>query len=48
MENNNKEIFENLKKFFASDMKMKENLLNISPKEIDDYNEESRIELVLE
>lgn len=44
MENNNREIFENLKKFFASDMKMKENLLNISPKEIDDYNEESRIE----
>lgn len=37
-------IFESLKKFFISDMKIKETLLKLSPNEIDDWNEESRIE----
>ena len=34
--------FESLKRFFKSDMKMKETLLNLAPTELDDSNEETR------
>ncbi len=36
--------FEALKKFFDNNMKIKEMILKIAPTEMDDYNEESRIE----
>ncbi|MGN1299232.1 MAG: hypothetical protein ACI4UE_04550 [Candidatus Scatovivens sp.] len=53
MEENSKEnnedykknrLFEGLKNFFQVDMKIKESLLQLAPSEIDDYNEETRIE----
>lgn len=34
---------ESLKKFFESDMRIKQTLLNLAPNQIDDYSEESRI-----
>lgn len=55
MEENSKEnnkdykkdrLFEGLKNFFQVDMKIKENLLQLAPSEIDDYNEETRIEYI--
>ncbi len=39
-----KSQFEALKKFFDNNMKIKEMILKIAPTEMDDYNEESRIE----
>lgn len=46
MEENTKEQenFERIKRFFESDMRIKETLLNLAPTEKDDFNEESRIE----
>lgn len=45
MEEDKKNLqFEALKKFFDNDMKIKEMILKIAPTELDDYNEESRIE----
>ena len=45
MEENTKEQenFEKIKRFFESDMKIKEALLKLAPTEKDDFNEESRI-----
>ena len=45
MEEDKKNLqFEALKKFFDNNMKIKEMILKIAPTELDDYNEESRIE----
>ncbi len=38
--------FEHLKQFFKTDMKIKNLLMRISPEEMDDYNEKSRIEYI--
>lgn len=39
-----KKIFEKLKDFLINDMEMKESLFNSAPNEMDDYDEESRIQ----
>lgn len=46
MDEKREKTFENLKKFFASDMRVKETLLRLAPTEKDDFNEESRSEYV--
>ena len=38
-----KQRYEDLKKFFTSDMKIKEELLRLAPTEIDDASEENRM-----
>lgn len=43
---NKKENLQALKNFFETDMKIKETLISLSPSELDDVNESSRIEYV--